>query len=349
MVMFGLLVLILMVGDFYVFIFKQLGCNGLMNLYGVDVIDSFNFDVLVLLVVIGVYVMLYYMYLFVLLLDLLQINVLVNDVVVGSILLFKENLGSMQIVKVDILFKLIIEFNCLSLQFIGYYIMGCEDFLYFSLWVCVVNGFILDLQIMVLLQKDDLVLMFVFFFDWCDICMLNLFFIFVGMFDNGMLEVVGLLLFWFGVLVVYCGVCFLVQINILFQCGNVVLMVVGEVVIIVVGVVVVVFKGLILIVQVNLNDVNGKLLIVFGCNIVEFKQVVVVLMLGGKGLVGSLVVVDKLQLLIFCQLYDVFNWLFIDCLVKFFELIDFKCFNVFGYNLGEIIILFNFLFVFFSW
>ncbi|MGC3777929.1 cellulose biosynthesis cyclic di-GMP-binding regulatory protein BcsB, partial [Escherichia coli] len=73
-------------------------------------------------------------------------NVMVNDVVAGSIPLPKENSGSMQTAKVDIPAKLITEFNRLSLQFIGHYTMGCEDPLHSSLWTRVANGSTLDLQ-----------------------------------------------------------------------------------------------------------------------------------------------------------------------------------------------------------
>ncbi|MFX5522553.1 cellulose biosynthesis cyclic di-GMP-binding regulatory protein BcsB, partial [Acinetobacter baumannii] len=72
-------------GDPYVFTFKQLGRNGSMNLHGVDATDSLNFDVPVSLVATGAHVTLYYTYSPALLPDLSQINVMVNDVVAGSI------------------------------------------------------------------------------------------------------------------------------------------------------------------------------------------------------------------------------------------------------------------------
>lgn len=331
-----------MAGDPYVFTFKQLGRNGSMNLHGVDATDSLNFDVPVSLVATGAHVTLYYTYSPALLPDLSQINVMVNDVVAGSIPLPKENSGSMQTAKVDIPAKLITEFNRLSLQFIGHYTMGCEDPLHSSLWTRVANGSTLDLQTTALPQKDDLALMPVPFFDRRDIRMLNLPFIFAGTPDNGTLEAAGSLSSWFGALAAYRGARFPVQINTLPQRGNAVLMVAGEAATTVAGVAVAAPKGPTLTVQANPNDANGKLLIVSGRNIAELKQAAAALTLGGKGLAGSSVVVDKLQPLTPRQPYDAPNWLPTDRPVKLSELIDPKRLNVSGYNPGEITIPLNF-------
>ncbi|EIJ48660.1 cyclic di-GMP binding protein WssC [Herbaspirillum sp. GW103] len=329
-------------GDPYVFTFKQLGRNGSMNLHGVDATDSLNFDVPVSLVTTGAHVTLYYTYSPALLPDLSQINVMVNDVVAGSIPLPKEGSGSMQTAKVDIPPKLITEFNRLSLQFIGHYTMGCEDPLHSSLWARVANGSTLDLQTTPLPQKDDLAQMPLPFFDRRDIRMLSLPFVFAGNPDNGTLEAAGTLSSWFGALAAYRGARFPVQINALPPRGNAVVMVAGEAPTSVAGLEVAAPKGPTLTVLPNPNDANGKLLVVSGRNVGELRQAAAALALGSKGLSGSSAVIDKLQPLAPRQPYDAPNWLPTDRAVKLSELIDPKRLNVSGYNPGEITIPLNF-------
>lgn len=329
-------------GDPYVFSLKQLGRGYPINLHGTDATDNVSFDVPVNLVATGAQVNLQYTYSPALLPDLSQINVMVNDVVAGSIPLPKEGAGTLQSAKVEIPPKLITEFNRLSLQFIGHYTMNCEDPLHSSLWARVSNDSTLSLQTTQLPLKDDLALMPIPFFDRRDTRMLSLPFVFAGNPDNGTLEAAGTLSSWFGALAAYRGARFPVQINALPAKGNGIVLASGEGPLQVGDLQVAAAKGPTLTVMANPNDPNGKLLVVSGRNAVELKRAAAAIALGSKSLSGSSAVIDNLLPLVPRKPYDAPNWLPTDRPVKLAELIDPKRLNVAGYNPGEISIPLNF-------
>lgn len=331
-----------MAGDPYNFSLTQLGRGYPITLHGVDATDSVGFDVPANQVVTGANVTLQYTYSPALLPDLSQINVMVNDVVAGSIPLPKENAGALQTSKVEIPAKLITEFNRLSLQFIGHYTMGCENPLHSSLWARVSNESVLALQTTPLPMKDDLAMMPLPFFDRRDMRMLNLPFVFAAAPDNGTLEAAGTLSSWFGALASYRGSRFPVQINALPAKGNGVVLVSSEGASQIGALEIAAPKGPTLTMVTNPNDPNGKLLLVTGRNAEEVKRAAAAAALGNKAVAGNSVVIDKLQPVAPRKPYDAPNWLPTDRPVKLAELIDAKRLNVSGYNPGDITIPLNF-------
>lgn len=91
----------------------------------------------------------------------------------------------------------------------------CEDLLNLVLWVDVslMSELIFDELLVCLL--NDFVLLFVLFFDWCDNGCVWLLFVLLVMVDLVMLCSVGVFVLWFGVLVDYWYVCFLVLVVLL--------------------------------------------------------------------------------------------------------------------------------------
>jgi len=328
-------------GNGYSLTLKQLGRNFPISLHGVESTDSVNFDIPASQVATGAQVTLNYSYSPALLPEVSQINVMVNDVVAGSIPLPKKDAGTQQTQKVEIPAKLITEFNRLSLQFIGHYTMGCEDPLHTSLWAKIGNNSVLDVQTSPLALKNDLALMPLPFFDRRDIRPLNLPFIFASAPHNGMLEAAGTLSSWFGALASYRGATFPGQINTLPARGNAVILVSGDAVTQIGGLSIPAPKGPTLAVVTNPNDPNGKLLVVSGRDVIELKRAAVAVSLGGKTLAGSSVLIDKLDIIKPRKPYDAPNWLPTDRVVKLRELIDPKRLNVSGYNPGDITIALN--------
>lgn len=293
-------------------------------LFGSIVLCGLWFDVLVEFgmcsdeLVVNVLFNLEYILLFLLLFVQLQLKVYFNDELMGVLFVIKEQLGKKICVQLLIDLLYIIDFNCVWLEFVGYYCDVCENLVSSMLWLDVGCESYLDFIYQLLKVNNDLLYFLVLFYDLCDNCLLKLLMIFLGLLVVIQQQVVVIVVFWFGSKVGWCGQQFLVYFNELLDCNVIVFVINDKCLDFLCDYLLV--KVLIIEMIDNLNDFYVKLLVIFGCDDNDLLLVVKGIVQGNILFCGSSVIVDGIKILQLCQFYDVLNWVCIDCLVIFVEL-----------------------------
>lgn len=144
---------------------RQLGAVFPLQLRGVQGASGVQFGIRNDEVVTSARLHLNYAYSPALLPDLSHIRVLVNEQVVATIAVPREQGGQGLQRVIDIPTRLIGEFNRLNLELIGHYTMECEDPAHTSLWANVGNDSVLELSVNPLTLPNDLAFLPEPFFD----------------------------------------------------------------------------------------------------------------------------------------------------------------------------------------
>ena len=134
-----------------------------------------------------------------------HLQVLLNDELLQTVVLSKEQLGKPQAVDLDIDPRYFTDYNRLRFQFIGHYTMECETPTHSSLWASVSNESSLTLALRQLPQRDDLALLPAPFFDPRDNRPVRLAFVYPNHPDLALLKASGSVASWMGMLAGYRG------------------------------------------------------------------------------------------------------------------------------------------------
>ncbi|MDO8350071.1 MAG: cellulose biosynthesis cyclic di-GMP-binding regulatory protein BcsB, partial [Gallionella sp.] len=248
--------------------------------------------------------------------ELSHLKVLLNDELMTSLPLPRENSnGQMGEVKLDP--GMFIDFNKLTLNLIAHYTRDCEDPMHSTLWANISNQSKLDLTIRHLKLPNDLALLPAPFFDRLDNRKLILPVIFPAQPSNEVLRAAGVVSSWFGALSSYRGAQFPVLINTLPK-GNGVVMVAGSSA--PAGLDLPAVSGPGLAVITNPLNPNAKLLVVMGRNASELDIAAQALTLGQSTLTGAYVSVKQMADIPARKPYDAPNWIPTDRPVNFGEL-----------------------------
>lgn len=134
-----------------------------------------------------------------------HLKVMLNDELVQTVVLNKEQLGAPQTVELEIDPRYFTDYNKFRFQFIGHYTMECENPNHSSLWASVSNDSTLSLSLRQLPQRDDLALLPGPFFDPRDNRAVRLAFVYPAQPSMAMLKASGSVASWMGMLAGYRG------------------------------------------------------------------------------------------------------------------------------------------------
>ena len=140
-----------------------------------------------------------------LLAGLSHLKVMLNDELLQTVVLSKEQLGAPQTVELEIDPRYFTDYNRFRFQFIGHYTMECENPNHSSLWASVSNDSTLSLSLRQLPQRDDLALLPGPFFDPRDNRAVQLAFVYPHQPSMAMLKASGSVASWLGMLAGYRG------------------------------------------------------------------------------------------------------------------------------------------------
>lgn len=248
--------------------------------------------------------------------ELSHLKVLLNDEVMTSLPLPRENSnGASSDVKLDP--SLFVDFNKLTLGLIAHYTRECEDPMHSTLWANVSNQSKLDITVRHLKLPNDLALLPAPFFDRLDNNKLVLPIVFPAQPNNELLHSAGVVASWFGALANYRGAKFPVMLNTLPESNGVVL-VSGNAA--PAGLNLPAISGPSLAMVSNPLNANAKLLVVMGRDANELETAVQALTLGKSTLTGAYVNITQIQNIPARQPYDAPNWIPTERPVHFAEL-----------------------------
>ncbi|MFT9179667.1 MAG: cellulose biosynthesis cyclic di-GMP-binding regulatory protein BcsB [Zymomonas mobilis] len=250
--------------------------------------------------------------------DLSHLVVLVNNEVIRSVPLLRENANGLEIVlPVDPAIFLPGE-NRINLRFIGHYTRDCEDPVHSSLWMNISNKrSFLDLEMVKTPVQADLERLPAPFFDRFDTKRLNLPFVFRSAPNEDMLEAAGFVSSWIGSSRGFKGAAF-TPVTDGIPAGNAIVFTTGRNPIAelgddhITGPTIAIVK--------NPNDATGQLLVVMGRNGEELKQAAAVLATRSASLEGQRVVVDDVKIPSY-KPYEAPKWIRTDRPVKLSELV----------------------------
>ena len=134
-----------------------------------------------------------------------HMKVMLNDELLQTVVLNKEQLGTPQTVELEIDPRYFTDYNKFRFQFIGHYTMECENPNHSSLWASVSNDSTLSLALRQLPQRDDLALLPGPFFDPRDNRAVRLAFVYPNQPSMAMLKASGSVASWMGMLAGYRG------------------------------------------------------------------------------------------------------------------------------------------------
>lgn len=251
--------------------------------------------------------------------DLSHIKVYLNDEVLATIPLPKDQAGFEQIREVELNSLYLTDFNRLKFQLIGHYTMDCEDVMHSSLWASISNKSELELTVQPLELHNDLAILPLPFFDFHDNRRLNLPFAFAGTPSFETLRASGMVASWFGGLASYRGARFPALLNQL-PAGNAVVFVTNQ-------------ERL---ESLDLPTIDGpsiklidhprqpgaKLLVILGRNGQELQKAASALVLGQAVLSGQTARIETVEYPPRRAAYDAPNWLPVDRPVKLGELVE---------------------------
>ena len=134
-----------------------------------------------------------------------HLKVLLNNELLQTFVLSKEQLGAPQTVDLDIDPRYFTDYNRFRFQFIGHYTMECENPSHSSLWANVSNESTLALSLRQLPQRDDLALLPTPFFDPRDNRSVQVAFVYPDQPSPAILKASGSVASWLGMLAGYRG------------------------------------------------------------------------------------------------------------------------------------------------
>ncbi|MFT8735897.1 MAG: cellulose biosynthesis cyclic di-GMP-binding regulatory protein BcsB [Zymomonas mobilis] len=251
--------------------------------------------------------------------DLSHLIILVNNEIIRSVPLLRENANGLEIViPVDPAIFLPGE-NRINLRFIGHYTRDCEDPVHSSLWMNISNKrSFLDLEMVKTPLQADLERLPAPFFDRFETGRLNLPFIFRANPSEDMLEAAGYVASWIGSSRGFRGASFQ-PVTDGIPAGNGIVFTTGRNPIAglgddhITGPTIAIVK--------NPNDASSQLLVVMGRNGEELKQAAAVLATRSATLEGQRVVVDDVKIPTY-KPYEAPKWIRTDRPVKLSELIQ---------------------------
>ena len=307
----------------------DLGARYPFYLRGVDGSDSVNFNLRSNEIAVQAVLDLFYSYSPALLSDLSHINVLVNDEVVATLPVPREDAGKSLRRQIELPPHIITEFNRLRLQLIGHYTLECEDPLHSSLWASISNQSRLLLNVSKLPLPNDLSILPEPFFDFRDARRVKLPFIIENVRDAAVLESAGVVASWFGALADWRDAQFTASPSGVFpEQGHAIVFVKGPAS----SYGLPNITGPTLAITENPNDTFGKLLVVAGRNDAEIKQAAIALVTGGSSFSGAIASVNQVENLQPRKPYDAPNWVRTDRPVRFGELLPEEALNVVGHD-----------------
>jgi hypothetical protein len=296
--------------------FRELGALGPLDLRGVDGRSTVLFNIRDDEVVSSVRLKLTYTYSPSLLPELSQLNVRVNDEVVGTIRLNREQAGTAVTSVIPINPVLLGEFNRLTLQLIGHYTLECEDPMHTSLWANISNVSELELGLEPVAITNDLRTLPAPFFDLKDPTALRLPFVLVGR-SPSMLESAGVVSSWFGAMAAYRGAIFPVAPTIPERSHAVVLALPTTQI---PGLTLPSIGGPTIALATHPTDPRFKLLLVMGRTEAELKLAASALAVGGNTLSGTTMVISSLDEIKPRKPFDAPRWIPSDRPVKLGEI-----------------------------
>jgi hypothetical protein len=142
-----------------------------------------------------------------------HLKIYLNDEVLATLPVTKENPAGPQKLDVDLDPRFFTDFNKLHLQFIGHYTNDCEFPLHSSLWANISNMSTLEMNLQSIALRNDLALLPAPFFDQRDNRLLSLPFVFATQPSLSSLRAAGGIASWFGALASYRGARFPTYLN----------------------------------------------------------------------------------------------------------------------------------------
>lgn len=252
--------------------------------------------------------------------NLSHLKVLLNDEVVATLPLPRENAGKSQAAELELDPRLVAEYNALTLQFIGHYAMECEDPLHSSLWAQVSGASAVELTVRALPATPDLARLPEPFFDARDNRRLELPFVLAARPSRDALQAAAVTASWFGSLAAWRGTRFPVAAAALPAGHAVVIATNAERPAALAGMPP--FAGPELRVAVNPADPNGALLVIGGRDAGELRTAALALARGGQALSGTRVTVKDTRAAAPRKPYDAPNWVRLDRPMRFGELVE---------------------------
>lgn len=178
--------------------FSALGAFQPIALQGVDGRSDINFGIRLDEVVTKARLKLRFSYSPAMLPELSHLKLLLNNEVIGTIALPREQAGSEVLREIEVDPRLFTDFNRLEIHLIGHYTMECEDSMHSSLWASISHRSSLELGLKSLNLMNDMALLPAPFFDRRDNRRLELPFVFAGAASPDALHAAAVLASWFG-------------------------------------------------------------------------------------------------------------------------------------------------------
>ncbi|QFY42174.1 cellulose biosynthesis cyclic di-GMP-binding regulatory protein BcsB [Candidatus Methylospira mobilis] len=253
--------------------------------------------------------------------NLSHIKVYVNEEVVDSIILPKEQTGGQQTREIDIDTRFLGNANKLRFQLVGHYTSECEDMMHTSIWASISNQSRLELTLQKLNMPNDLALLPAPFYDEHDNRRLTLPFVFATAPSTDTLRAAGVLASWFSANAGYRGAHFPVLSNQLPERYGVVFASNDNTPATIAGLTLTPVDSPTLKLIAHPNDPTAKLLLVLGRNDSDLKLAADALALGQAVLSGPTATVNSIDYPKRRLAYDAPNWLPVYRPVKFGELV----------------------------
>jgi hypothetical protein len=301
----------------YSYTLEELGALGPLDLHSVDGRRSLTVSMRNDLVVTAAKLRLAYAWSPALIPELSHLRVLLNDELMSSLPLPRENYNG-HVGDVNLDPSMFIDFNKLTLNLIAHYTRDCEDPMHSTLWANVSNQSKLDLTVRHLKLANDLALLPAPFFDRLDNNKLMLPFVFTSQPNNDVLHAAGVVASWFGGLAKYRGAQFPVLLNTLPK-GNGVMIVAGNAA--PAGLNLPLINGPSIAMIENPLNVNAKLLVIMGRDAKELDIAAQALTLAKATLNGPLVSVKQMDNIPLRKPYDAPAWIPTDRPVHLAELV----------------------------
>ena len=249
-----------------------------------------------------------------------QINVYLNDEIVATLPVTRENLAIPQKIDLDLDPRFFTDFNKLRLQLIGHYTNECEFPFHTSLWAEISNLSKLEMTLQPVSLRNDLALLPAPFFDKRDNRPLDLPFIFATKPSLSSIRAAGGIASWFGALASYRGAHFPTLLNRLPERYGVVFATNEERPEFLASYPKV--DGPTISIITHPDNPTGKLLLILGRNAAELQLAADALALGKPLMTGSSITVKTLTYPPRRTAYDAPNWLQAGHPIPFGQLVD---------------------------
>ncbi|MBS1169401.1 MAG: cellulose synthase [Burkholderiaceae bacterium] len=287
--------------------FREMGAFKPIELRGVEGNANFPFGVRLDEVVTRAKLSIEYTLSPALLPDVSHVKVYLNDDVLATIPVTKENTGMPKKLELALDGRHFTDFNKLRLQLIGHYTKECEFPYHTSLWANISQASTLELELKPVALKNDLALLPAPFFDHRDNRQLKLPFVFAAKPSLDTLRAAGGLASWFGALASYRGARFPTHLNALPERHGIVFATNAERPDFLSMIEKVEAPTISLIT--HPSNPTGKLLLILGRDAADLKIAADALALGKASLSGPSVTVKSLDYPAKRAAYDAPNWL----------------------------------------